>query len=164
MRKISILIFLLASLLTKAQKITAYKAANGITYHLNDTVRLGKGSGDNGSFLYIEQRGIPIPSPHPSPGLPKTFTNSGVIIKNIKKDNVNGIDKYLFIVSAGGPFRFSVYIDDAILACEVIPCQSTTPKQSASVADEIKKLKELLDSGALTQAEFDLQKRKLLSE
>jgi len=50
------------------------------------------------------------------------------------------------------------------LACEVIPCQATPPKQSASVADEIKKLKELLDSGALTQAEFDLQKRKLLSE
>jgi len=164
MKKVSILILLLVPLLTKAQKITSYKAANGITYHLNDTVRLGKGSGNNGSFLYIEQRGIPFPSPHPSPGLPKAFTNSGVIIKNIIKDHLNGIDKYLFIVGAGGPFRFSVYIDDAILACEVVPCQASTPTPSGSVADELKKLKELLDSGALTQAEFDAQKKKLLNE
>ena len=31
------------------------------------------------------------------------------------------------------------------------------------VADEIKKLKELLDCGALTQEEFDAQKKKLLN-
>jgi hypothetical protein len=164
MRKITILLLLLAPFLTKAQKLTEYKAANGITYHLNDTVRLGKGSGSNGSFLYIEQRGIPLPSAHSSPGLPKAFTNSGVVIKNIIKDHITGVDKYLFIVGVGGPFRFSVYIDDAILACEVVPCQTTSQKQPGSVADEIKKLKELLDSGALTQAEFDAQKKKLLNQ
>ena len=164
MKKVSILILLLIPLLTQAQKITSYKAANGITYRIGDTVRLGKGSGDNGSFLYIEQKGMPFPSPRPSPGLPKSFTNSGVIIKNIKNDSVNGINKCLFMVSAGGPFRFSVYIDDAILACEVIPCQAASSRQSGSVADEIKKLKDLLDAGALTQAEFDSQKKKLLSE
>ncbi len=37
-------------------------------------------------------------------------------------------------------------------------------KPVQSVADELKKLKELLDSGALTQSEFDAQKKKLLSQ
>jgi len=31
------------------------------------------------------------------------------------------------------------------------------------VADEIKKLKALLDSGAITQSEYDSQKKKLLN-
>jgi len=77
---------------------------------------------------------------------------------------MNGVSKCLFIVDAGGLFRFSLYIEDAILACEVVPCQTVATKPPASVADEIKKLKELLDSGALTQAEFDAQKKKLLNE
>ncbi len=35
-------------------------------------------------------------------------------------------------------------------------------KTSSSVADEIQKMKSLLDSGVLTQEEFDIQKKKLL--
>lgn len=35
---------------------------------------------------------------------------------------------------------------------------------NSSVADELKKLKELLDDGILTQEEFDEQKRKILSK
>jgi hypothetical protein len=86
------------------------------------------------------------------------------VIKSIKKDFRNKIDKYFFVVDAGGIFNFSLFIDDAILACEVLPCAQQGTKQSASVADELLKLKKLLDSGALTQAEFNAQKKKLLSQ
>ncbi len=41
--------------------------------------------------------------------------------------------------------------------------QTQPQADSFSVADEIRKLKELLDCGALTQEEFDAQKKKLLS-
>lgn len=42
--------------------------------------------------------------------------------------------------------------------------QSTQPaQQSVSVADEIKKFKELLDMGAITQEEFDAKKKELLN-
>lgn len=34
---------------------------------------------------------------------------------------------------------------------------------SMSVADELKKLKDLLDQGIITQEEFDAQKRKLMA-
>ena len=36
------------------------------------------------------------------------------------------------------------------------------PSQTVSVADELKKYKELLDIGAISQDEFDAQKAKLL--
>ena len=163
MKKLLIILLFISPFITKAQNIKEFKASNGIIYHLNDTVRLGKGSSADGSFLYLQDRGLP--SPHGSHNLPKDFTNSGVIIKNIKKNNLNGIEKYLFVVDAGGLFKFSLYINDAILACEVVPCNvASATKQPVSVADEIKKLKDLLDSGALTQAEFDVQKKKLLNQ
>lgn len=39
---------------------------------------------------------------------------------------------------------------------------TTTPSQTTSLPEEISKLHELLKSGALTQAEFDEQKKRLL--
>jgi len=151
-----------------AQTIKEYKATNGITYHLNDTIKLGKGSNANGSFLYIEDRGLNFPGPPGGRGqsghnLPKEFANGGVILKIITKMSINGVDKYMFSVNPGGLFRYSMFIDDAILACEVQPCGQTV-KQVNSVADEIKKLKALLDSGAITKAEYEAQKKKLLNQ
>ncbi len=63
--------------------------------------------------------------------------------------------------------RYTGFIDDAIEACEVKPCKSTdsvTQATAGSVADEIKKLKGLLDSGAITKEEYDAQKKKLLNQ
>lgn len=40
--------------------------------------------------------------------------------------------------------------------------EDNNSRPSVNVADEIKKFKELLDLGAITQEEFDMQKKKLL--
>ena len=40
--------------------------------------------------------------------------------------------------------------------------QATTVVQQASAADELKKFKELLDMGVITQEEFDAKKKQLL--
>jgi hypothetical protein len=166
MKRILLITILLIPLLTQAQ-ITQYKASNGITYHVGDTLRLGRGTKEDGSFLYVEDRGL-IPNPRSVRTLPKEFDNVGAIIKSMRKMTVNGIDKYMFMVNPGGPMRYSVFIDDAIGACEVKPCaaDATSPKStgSGSVADEIKKLKSLLDAGAITQSEYDKQKKKLLNQ
>jgi len=168
--KLALLMVLIAApLLSFSQGITSYKATNGITYHLNDTIRLGKGSNANGSFVYIEDYGpgpIPPPDPNRAPSgrsLPKQFSNSTVLLKAIRKTSLNGVDKYIFMVNPGGLFRFTMYIDDAISACEVKPCAADEAKVG-SVADEIKKLKALLDQGAITKAEYEAQKKKLLGD
>ena len=41
--------------------------------------------------------------------------------------------------------------------------ESQAQSSSVSVADEIKKFKELLDIGAITQEEFDAKKKELLN-
>jgi hypothetical protein len=165
MKKILFIIPLLIPFLSKAQ-VTEYKASNGVNYHLGDTLRLGRGTKSDGTFMYFEDHGI-IPNPRSTRNLPKDFANVNAIIKTMRKMSINGTDKYIFTVNPGGPMRYTVFIEDAIEACEVKPCKvPENAKQSSagSVADEIKKLKSLLDSGALTQAEYDAQKKKLLGQ
>jgi hypothetical protein len=42
--------------------------------------------------------------------------------------------------------------------------QSINPQNNESVSDKLKKLKELLDMGALSQQEFDDKKKELLKQ
>lgn len=91
--------------------------------------------------------------------------------------NITGVtvDKHLFgatitIKSKGNdPIRVSgLWKKDANhiqkLCTEHISASSAPSSRPASVADELIKLKELLDDGVLTQAEFDVQKNKILSK
>jgi predicted Zn-dependent peptidase len=43
-----------------------------------------------------------------------------------------------------------------------MPQSQTQSNSSSSVADELKKFKELLDAGVLTQQEFDKKKKELI--
>jgi len=164
MNKILFVLVLLVPFFSNAQ-VKEYKASNGVTYHVGDTLRLGRGTKADGSFLYLEDHGL-IPNPRAARSLPKEFANVGAVIKSMRKTTINGIDKYVFTVNPGGPMRYTVFVDDAIEACEVKPCKTadTAPAQVNSVADEIKKLKQLLDGGAITQKEYDAQKKKLLNQ
>lgn len=172
MKNVSLsIIIIIASIQCFAQKITSYKAVNGLTYTIGDTVKLGRGSAPNGSFNYMQMSGIGALLAHKQQrsdqlNIDKTFANTATVIKKMKSVQINGIQKVTFVVDGNGPVNFNLAIDDAIQACEVIPCkdQATIPTANTAtgVADEIAKLKKLLDSGALTQAEYDAQKKKLL--
>jgi hypothetical protein len=162
--KQSLLLMLLLPVITFGQDMTEYKASNNKVYHIGDTVHLGKGSSSNGEFLYLQIGGWnAILSHGHNQNIDKTYANTGVIIKKIKRDKTRGVVKTWFVVDGGNITNYNLYIDDAILSCEVIPCQ-TTPTQPLSVADEIAKLKKLLDSGAITQDEYNAQKKKLLDQ
>ncbi len=77
----------------------------------------------------------------------------------------SGSNKVVITIKTGGLTTCDVWIDEAIAACEVKPCSETKDATGKiDVADELLKLKKLLDSGAITQAEYDAQKKKLLSE
>lgn len=159
----------------KSQKITEYKAINGVDYHIGDTVKLGRGSSPSGTFMYLQMGGWGAALSYDSNGGPnqmnigRAYANTGVVIKKIKTYKIKGIQKYIFTVGGGNITNYLLTIDDAIQACEVVPCQSQQPtvvmqQQSDDNLDKLKKLKALLDSGAITQAEYDAQKKKLLGE
>jgi len=71
------------------------------------------------------------------------------------------------VVKNGAAGRFSIEIDKAIKAGELIPTPSAPTVNvvnQGSVADELVKLKKLYDDGVLTQKEYETQKKKLLNQ
>jgi hypothetical protein len=171
MKTLIFVICLLVSANCFAQKITEYKAINGINYRLGDTVRLGRGSAPNGTFLYLQVGGWGAVMSYDSNkganqlNIGRAYANTAVIIKKIKYYKISGIQKMTFTVGGGNITNYVLTIDDAIQACEVVPCEDPNAVNSPgapSVADELIKFKKLLDEGAITQAEYDAQKKKLL--
>lgn len=73
-------------------------------------------------------------------------------------------------IKVGQPSRYIIDIENALEAKEVVipseyvkkePAKQTNGSNS-SLADELKKLKDLFDAGAITKEEYDAAKKKLL--
>ncbi len=155
MKTISTFLLLLLSTYTYSQAILTYKATNGITYNVGDTLKLGQGSSANKTFVYIQVSGLMVDIKNPERNyLPATYAGSSLIIKSIKPHK----GKVFFFVKGGN----YALIDEAIAACEVIPCKETEAPKNDKYAD-LKQLKELLDSGAITQEEYNKEKEKILN-
>lgn len=160
-----ITLFLVPSL-SLAQKLNQYKASNGITYSIGDTIVLGNGSGQNDNFLYLQFGGW-NPSTEPisrnNAGLP-------VFIKKIKQYNVRGQEKVVFTVGAGNITNYNLYIEDAIRSCEIKDCITKETERAANNVDpsdkydKLRKLKSLLDEGVISKEEFEQEKDKILNE
>ncbi|TDQ11408.1 SHOCT domain-containing protein [Pedobacter metabolipauper] len=160
MKQIILFIALMASVSCYAQKITTYKASNGVTYNVGDSIKLSRGTGIDGRFLYVTSRwNFSIPDDAMAD---RRYTNMPVLIKKISIEKFNGIKKVI-IIADGDVVNFEIPVEDAIDAGEVIPNKNKPGNLIYSVADEIEKFKKLLDSGAVTQAEYDGQKKRLLS-
>ena len=168
-------VLLLISFFVDAQKLEQYKAINGITYKPTDTVWFGKGSESNAEFLYLSQSGFGAAMTYDynkgadQLNANRRFQNTFGIIKKIKTQGPTNQQKIVFIVICRSSTRCDLVIDDAIDACEVTPCinsssQFQPQKQQESVVDQLLKLKSLLDSGAITQAKYDNQKKKILNQ
>ncbi len=174
MKKLFTLIICALPIIGLSQDITSYQAANGKTYKVGDTVKVALGSMPDGNFKYIQASPL-IPTPpsrnnNNSLSARKDFANAITVIRKIKKTaNLSGAEKTVFNVKVRGPITYDIWIEEAIAACEVTPCADNSKVApvntgQGSVADELLKLKKLLDAGALTQAEFDAQKKRLLAQ
>lgn len=170
MKKLIFTFLLLAPVAAFSQKLKEYHASNGITYHPGDTIKVGLGSMPDGSFKYIQINqllpGPPDPRRSNSMTARKDMSGSGYVIKKIQNvRQMGGGQKAVITIRTGGLPTCDIWIEEAIAACEVTPCnnqKSSAPV--ASVADELLKLKKLLDAGGITQAEYDTQKKKLLAQ
>lgn len=158
--KVPLYILFLIAFGVRAQ--SEYKASNNVTYHIGDTIKLGRGSGINGDFIYLTMGGWgALSEGSNSKSANKLYAGRGAIIKKIKSTRFHGSDRVQFAVGVGNITNYILAIEDAIATCEVIPCQKDTPSSSDKY-DRLKKLKELLDSGAITQEEYDKEKKKIL--
>ncbi|MBS1520702.1 MAG: SHOCT domain-containing protein [Bacteroidetes bacterium] len=155
------------------KRLAEYKASNGKAYHEGDTIKLGQGSAPNGTFRYIQYAGwaglMFADQSTDSHNLERTLSGYGAVIKKIHSFKAHGIQKVVFAVDIGGGSNCDLWIEDAITSCEITDCnvhkaQATVMQQSDDSLDKLKKLKSLLDSGAITQAEYNEQKKKLLNQ
>lgn len=171
MKKIVFAFFVLISISSTAQRVETYTASNGVTYHPGDTIHLGMGSAPNGDFLYLQMGGWGAAMTsnsynHDQNNIGRAYAHTNVILKKIRQGKVKGAQKTIFVVGGGNITNYYLDIDPAIETCEVTPCSkdSGTTTNSTSIADEIAKLKDLLDKGAITQEEYDAAKKKLLGQ
>lgn len=94
--------------------------------------------------------------------------HKGKVVKIVSRGNKKNGIVYEPIINFGAA-RFEIDADNAIASGEIIVPNEFKPqpktlegKQPVSIADELAKLKKLLDDGVLTKEEYDTQKKKLL--
>lgn len=170
MKSAIILLFLFCTGFSSfAEKVEKYKASNGVAYQVGDTIKFGKGSGNNGEFVYVQTGNASMIMGNAPGGVNRGWSGFNAIIKKIKQVTVQGATVTYFVVGTNGPARFNVMIEDALATNEVIsPKAAVTATADANKSQEpdkikmLKDLKDLLDSGILTQDEFNAEKKKIL--
>lgn len=156
--------------LNVGKKLQEYKASTGRIFHPGDTVRLGRGSDADGYFKYVLPGNVLqiVRGFNQNDVLDKTMSGVLATIEKIHQRNIHGTDKIVLSVEFEKKgAHYDLFIEDAIATCEVADCRKPAQlTNSAATAsdkyDQLKKLKALLDSGAITQAEYDAEKKKLL--
>ncbi len=169
---------LLAFTCSYAQKkgkneILTYTTEDGTTYAIGDTVYLGMGSNTNGAFRYaIVEAGFFNAGQYFQSDMNGKF----MAINKFRKEGNDKVGYSTLIIGRFGLITAAIQIESAITAGEVITPASKKKMEeknkpviiqqagTSSIADELKKLKGLLDAGVLTQTEFDAQKAKLLAK
>ncbi len=169
MKKLLLALIFIPAIALSQKKIDVYSASNGITYKEGDIIKLGRGSATNGDFLYLQMGGWAALAAYDTNkgsdqnNIGRSYSGMNVTLKKMMQQTRKGATKTIFVVGGGNITNYNLLIEDAIATCEIADCKG---KEEAGLGklEQIKKLKELLDSGALTQKEFDEQKQKLLSQ
>jgi hypothetical protein len=161
--------------LKEAEEATkdGYKTASGWIVKPGDKIKLGKGTMPDKDFAFIYQsRTMQLLG---DASAKKEYLQSNYSNKEatVKKINFVGSKRTGFtpqvVVGVGLLANYWIEIDNAVDAGEIIPPAEYAKKSQSnvgvpSVADELKKLKELLDAGAISKDEYDTQKKKVLSQ
>ncbi|WP_346320782.1 SHOCT domain-containing protein [Chitinophaga sp. YIM B06452] len=132
------------------------------SYRKGDTILLGIGTLPSGDFKFATKSLAKIP-------LAKEYQKKEGRISTVRYQGNNRIGKKynVFIIVDG--VEVEIDIANALASGEVVSKNQDLNlpeniKSSYSVADEIRKLKALLDEGVLTKEEFEAQKKKLLEK
>lgn len=154
---------------------------SGYKVFVGQKLKLGRGTSPNGDFIYIRINGGSMFN------YSSTVPNYANTANNLNRSHAGREFKVVKIVKRGtkktgivyypviniGMVRYECDIENAIAMGEVEVPEEYLPrkkesvvvvKEELSVADELSKLKKLLDDGVITKEEFDSQKKKLLEK
>ena len=165
---------------TKLIKDTLF-TKSGFKIYEKQMLKIGTGTMPDGDFKYIR---IAATSLMQYTGTDRSAVNASNSLQAANKGfqyKVVRIDTYgnkkhgyqYYPIINVGATRFQIDIDNAIESGELDVPDEYKPKpktaavvvnQKLSVADELAKLKKLLDDGVLTKEEFEAQKKKLLDQ
>jgi len=179
------------TLIDRGEKLTSvqqkirdgYTTQIGWTLKEGDIITLGKGTMPNRTFAFIYQSPVGWTSMSTMDmQISKNYLRSNLAGKTAKIKDIMPIGSrkpgYTIIakIGLGEMVNYWVEIDNALDAGEIVPPKEFADKMpknapahtvivnQGSVADELKKLKELLDAGAITQDEYETQKKKILAQ
>ena len=170
--------------LTRYVESNGYVTTVGYTVKAGDELVLGKGTLPNKFFAFIYQSPMGYFSETSYDASNRKSLTSGFAGKKVKVKRLQSYGtkrtgyNVVAIVGAGDIVNYWIELDQAIEAGEIIIPEPYASKleinkkdapvviqqNSVSVADEIKKLKELHDSGVLSKEEYESQKKKLLEK
>lgn len=139
-------------------------------------LKLGTGSLPNGNFKYVaisasSWANVMDGGNMSKSGIGRRYSGHLVRVKKFRKDgNKKRGYVYNVIIGGGNIANYDCDIENAIASGEVIVPDEFRPKIAGAApvvpdpADQLKKLKDLYDSGALTKDEYDSAKKKILAK
>ncbi|MBS1638815.1 MAG: SHOCT domain-containing protein [Bacteroidetes bacterium] len=184
MKKLLAALFCLLSLYSFSQETqyvndtiittTGFKVYEGIK------LKLGMGSMPDGSFKFIRinksslfayNSNVNNRANAANAAAPSHANHTAEVARTDKRGTKKVGYTYYAILKMGEASRYECDVESAIIAGEIIvpnefkpKTNTTAPTPVVSTADELIKLKKLLDAGAITQEEYDAAKKKLLDK
>lgn len=133
---------------------------SGEKYWKGKEVRLGYGSNGRKDFEFITFSPWSLAGPRP---LESSWANLKMTVKDFKLYGTKRTGKKLYIVAKGGSVSpYWIDIVSGLEQKEVISDVSITSSTSPNLADQIKKLKDLKDDGALTEEQYNAAVKKVI--
>jgi hypothetical protein len=137
---------------------------NGAKFGIGQKVQLGYGSTANKDFEFVHLSPWSIAGPLK---LGSGWANMTMVVKEFKTYQSKKLGEKVYLVLKGGnlsPYWCDIIaaIDQKEVIVDGINNAKTEVKSQLSLADELKKLKDLYDSGAITKEEYEAAKKKLL--
>jgi hypothetical protein len=149
-----------------SEKLEKYTASNGITYEIGDQIQLGKGSGTNGEFVYINRGGSVNGNNSQNKGVGSA--NAGLLftIKKMNKYNFRRIQGVYLTLKKGKKAIYTLDLENAIVNCEVGKCdKEDTDDQVINYKNNpLGLLKKRYKDGSLSKKQYEAEKRKMLEQ
>lgn len=101
-----------------------YTASNGKAYNVGDTISIGRGAAQNGSFMYIQLSGLAMVSTIDQGGtsddlnMDRKYADLKAVIRKIVDKKIAGQAKKCFAIKMDA-LNYVVYIESALEAGEI---------------------------------------------